>query len=123
MSVDTAVMKMFKLPEDWEVIGTGRNRYQPDLENEYFVLDVYSDIITVLIYSTEINTKAMTEYASWGHVRRVKINKHDAHIYSHPEGYRKSLTWFCPESNKTFLIMFSKNQSELVQVLRKTKCH
>ena len=117
------IADIFKLPEDWSIIGTGNNKYQVGLKNDYVVIDTYLDVLTVLIYSEKVDMRHITELASWKHVRRVKINGHDGFIHMHPEGYRKLITWHCDDSNRTFLIHFSREQDELVRVFRKTKCH
>ena len=123
MSGSGSLVDMFKFPEDWEVIGTGTNKYQVGLENRYLVIDTASDVLTALIFSGKIDIRQITELASWSLVRRVKINGHDSEIHKHPEGFRKLLTWYCTTSKLTFLIHFSKDQTELVQAFRKTKCH
>ena len=115
--------ELFFLPEDWTVIGSGKNKYHGGVENDYFVIDSGIDIFTVLVYSTEMDFRHMTELASWKFVRRVKIGEHDGFIHMHPEGFRKMLAWFCPGSDRTILVHFSKMQDEVVQAFRKTKCH
>ena len=123
MSESGSLIDMFKFPEDWNVLGTGTNKYQMGLENRYLVIDTAFDVLTALVFSGKIDIRQMTELASWSFVRRVKINSHDSYIHMHPEGIRKLLAWYCPTSNLTFLIHFSKDQAELVQAFRKTKCH
>jgi len=116
-------IELFSLPADWTIIGSGRNKYHADMENNYFVIDSGIDIFTVLIYSAEVDFRHMVELASWTFVRRVKLHDHDGYIHMHPSGFRKMLAWFCPESKRTFLVHFSKVQDEVVQAFRKTKCH
>lgn len=118
-----AIVDVFKLPEDWNILGYGNNRYQVGLKNDYVVIDTTFDILTVLIYSAKVDMRHITELASWTHVRRVKINGHDGFVHMHPEGFRKLLTWHCDKSNRTYLIHFSKEQDILVRVFRKTNCH
>lgn len=113
----------FALPSNWKVLGAGTNKFQKELKNDYFVVETPSDVITVLIYNREIDMRHISELSSWSFVRRVKINEHEGFIHNHPNGFRKMLTWYCPDAGQTFLIHFSKAQDEVVQTFRVTKCH
>jgi hypothetical protein len=123
MAKSEPVINNLVLPEDWKVVGSGTNRYQKGLENRFLVIDTSRDVLTMLVYFSEVAVVKMSELASWSRVRRVKINEHDAQIYTHPEGYRKLLTWYCPESEETYLVHFSIDNAKLTSVFRKTKCH
>ena len=123
MTESAGTADVFHLPGDWEIIGSGKNKYQAGLQNDYVVIDTSTDVITVLIYSERVDMRHITELASWSFVRKVKINEHDGYIHMHPEGYRKLLTWYCESTNHTYLVHFSREQDVLVRAFRRTNCH
>jgi hypothetical protein len=104
MAPSGPLVEMFQLPKDWDLLGSGKNRYQVGFENEYLILDTSSDVLTVLVYSCEVDIRQMSELASWSFIRKVNINGHDGFVHMHPGGFRKLLAWYCPSADLTFLI-------------------
>jgi hypothetical protein len=123
MITPDSMMANIHLPEGWEIINQGTERFRGRTPRVYIVVATPTDVITIVAY---LNCKAedCTIEVGWKIIEEaLKLQDHTVTLVEHPQGGRLQYIWYCPRSNATFMINFSTDVNLVWNVLSKLQCH
>ena len=116
-------LKKENLPDDWEVIKEGGDEL--GVHNQiktYYVIQIPDDVLTIMIYENIKADKSSIE-AGWEKVGKKMLHGHRALLVRHPSGSRSQYIWYCPTSNLTCMVNFTKSAEQIGPFLKKISCH